>query len=72
MGDEVAFLSASATARRELDRGHHETDPAWTKFFSHSEITGTEAAGKAKLGALTQAIKLYESVLDDRARSPPR
>ncbi|MGH3907499.1 MAG: hypothetical protein ACRDTE_25480, partial [Pseudonocardiaceae bacterium] len=30
-GDEVAFRSAITTARRELDRGPHETDPHWTR-----------------------------------------
>ncbi len=31
LGDEVAFRSAITTARRELDRGPHETDPPWTR-----------------------------------------
>lgn len=70
LGDEVAFRSTIATARRELDRGPHETDPAWTKFVSHSEITGHEATARARLGAPDRATQLYHAVLDDTARSP--
>ena len=69
LGDDVAFRSAITTARRELDRGPHETDPMWTKFVRHSEITSYEAAGKARLGSPGQAAKLYHAVLDDTARS---
>lgn len=70
LGDEVAFRSTIATARRELDRGPHETDPAWTKFVSHSEITGHEATARARLGAPDRATQLYHAVLDDTAQSP--
>ena len=70
LGDGVAFRSAITAARRELDRDRHETDPAWTKFISHSEITGYEAMARAQLGAPAQAARLYRAVLDDAARSP--
>jgi hypothetical protein len=70
LGDEVAFRLAVTAARRELDRGPHETDPTWTKFISHSEITGYEAMARARLGAPAQAAWLYHAVLDDTARSP--
>lgn len=70
LGDDVGFRSAITTARRELDRGPHETDPTWTKFVSHSEITGYEAMARAQLGAPAQAARLYHAVLDDAARSP--
>jgi hypothetical protein len=70
VGDEAAFRSAITTARRELDRGSHDADPAWTAFVRHSEITGAEAVGKAQLGAPAQAVRLYQDVLDDAARSP--
>jgi hypothetical protein len=70
VGDEAAFRSAITTARRELDRGPHDADPAWTAFVKHSEITGAEAMGKEQLGAPTQAVRLYQNVLDDAARSP--
>jgi hypothetical protein len=70
LGDEIAFRSAITTTRRELDRGPHETDPTWTKFVSHSEITGYEAMARAQLGAPAQAAGLYQTVLDDTARSP--
>lgn len=70
LGDEVAFRSAITTARREVDRGPHETDPTWTKFVRHSEITVYEATAKAQLGASVHAARLYQSALDDTARSP--
>lgn len=70
LDDEVAFRSAITTARRELDRGPHDADSIRTKWFTHSEITGYEAAGRAQLGAPDQAVQLYHAVLDDTARSP--
>ena len=70
LGDAAAFRSAIATARRELDRGPHEADSARTRFVRHSEITGYEALGSARLGAFTQATRLHEEVLDDTTRSP--
>jgi tetratricopeptide (TPR) repeat protein len=70
LGDAIAFRSTVTTARRELDRGPHEADPTWTKFVSHSEITGYEAMASAQLGVPAQAARLYEAVLDDDARSP--
>ncbi|MDQ2883104.1 MAG: hypothetical protein M3Y48_18485 [Actinomycetota bacterium] len=70
LGDDVAFRSTITTARRELDRGPHEADPTWTRFVSHSEITGYEAMGRARFGAPDQATRLYHEVLEDTARSP--
>ncbi len=70
LGDEVAFRSAIATARRELDRGPHDTDPTWTQVIRQSMITSSEAAGNVHLGAPTQAVRLYESALDDSTLSP--
>jgi len=70
LGDEVAFRAAITTARRELDRGPHETDPTWTKFIRHSEITVCEAGGWRRLGSPAQAVKLIHAALDDTARSP--
>src|SRR5262249_51610845 len=70
LGDNAAFRSSITTARRELDRGPHESDPAWAKFVSHSEITGYEAMARAQLGPAQHAVQLYHSVLEDTARSP--
>jgi hypothetical protein len=70
LGDEVAFRSAITTARRELDRGPHETDPPWTRTVSDSEITEFEAIGKTDLDAPIQAIRLRQAVLDDTAKAP--
>lgn len=68
--DGTAFRAAITTARRELDRGPHETDQARTRFVRHSEITAYEALGTAALGAADQAARLHEAVLDDTTRSP--
>jgi hypothetical protein len=70
LGDEAAFRSAITTARRELDRSPHETDPPWTRTVSHSEITAFEAIGKEELGAPAQAVRLRQAVLDDTAYYP--
>ncbi|MGQ0775146.1 MAG: helix-turn-helix domain-containing protein [Pseudonocardiales bacterium] len=69
LGDEIAFRSAITTARRELDRGPHETDPTWTKFVRHSEITVYEAKGRKRLDSPARAVKLCHAVLEDTARS---
>jgi hypothetical protein len=66
----VAFRSAITAARRELDRGPHETDPPWTRTVSDSEITEFEAIGKRELGAPIQAIRLRQSVLDNTTQCP--
>lgn len=68
LGDEIAFRSAITTARRELDRGPHDTDPTWTQFLSGSSITYSEAGGNAHLGAPARAARLYQSALDGSAR----
>ncbi|MGH4015870.1 MAG: hypothetical protein ACRDSL_18495 [Pseudonocardiaceae bacterium] len=70
LGDEGAFRSAISTARRELDRGPHEADTVRTRFVRRSEITVYEALGRAQLGAVAQATRLHEVVLDDTTRSP--
>ncbi|MGH3942323.1 MAG: hypothetical protein ACRDTG_27625 [Pseudonocardiaceae bacterium] len=70
LSDKVAFRAAITTARRELDRGPHESDPHWTRTVSDSEITEFEAIGKTELGATTQAIRLRQAVLDDTAKAP--
>lgn len=68
--DEVGFRSAITTARRELDRGPHDADSARTRFVRPSEVSVYEALGKARLGAPHRAVRLYDTVLDDAARSP--
>jgi hypothetical protein len=70
LGDEVAFRSAIIAARRELDRGPHETDPPWTRTVSHSEITVFEANGTEDLGKPAQGVRLRQAVLDDTAYFP--
>ncbi|MEV7013045.1 helix-turn-helix transcriptional regulator [Streptosporangium sp. NPDC051022] len=70
LGDAVAFRAAIGRARREVDRGHHDSDQTWTAFVSHSEITGYEAMGAVQLGHLDTAAALYREVLADPCRSP--
>jgi transcriptional regulator with XRE-family HTH domain len=70
LGDTVAFRAAIGRARRELDRGRHDSDRGWTAFISYSEITGYEAMGSIQLGHPEQASDLYRVVLDDTERSP--
>ncbi|WP_119726294.1 helix-turn-helix domain-containing protein [Thermomonospora amylolytica] len=70
LGDAVAFRAAISRARREADRGRHESDQSWTAFITHSEITGYEATGVRRLGHPDKAIDLYRAVLEDSGRSP--
>ena len=49
----------------------HESDPPWTKFVGHSEITGYEAMARVRLGAPDPATRPYHAVPDHPARSPP-
>ena len=70
LGDATASRAAITTARRELDRGPHETDTLRTRFVRHSEITGYEALSQAQLGAFDQALRLHATVLQDTTRSP--
>ncbi|MFC7731275.1 helix-turn-helix domain-containing protein [Actinomadura keratinilytica] len=75
LGDDLAFRQAIDTARRELDRGPHPTDPAWTDFVLPSEINSIEASGYQLLARIhgtniDQALNLYQSVLDDPTRTP--
>jgi len=74
LGDESGFRSAIATARRELDRGSHPTDPAWTDFVTHSEVTGYEGLGYHALARIRgdkvdRVPELYRAVIDDPERS---
>ncbi|GAA4638636.1 hypothetical protein GCM10023196_097150 [Actinoallomurus vinaceus] len=74
LGDENAFRSAITTARHELDRGSHATDPTWTMYISDSEITGYEALGHEALSRLhgrtpDKAVDLYRTVLQDPTRT---
>ena len=74
LGDELAFRAAISTARRELERGSHPSDPPWAGFVTFSEITGFEAAGyetlpKGKGTGPERAASLYREVLEDSNRS---
>ncbi|GLY80562.1 helix-turn-helix transcriptional regulator [Actinoallomurus iriomotensis] len=74
LGDEPAFRTQITTARRELERGDHSTDPAWALYVSDSEITGYEAAGYEAISRVRQvtdgrAVTLYRTVLDDQGRT---
>ncbi|GAA1892209.1 helix-turn-helix domain-containing protein [Actinomadura bangladeshensis] len=70
LGDAAAFRAAIDRARREADRGPHDSDPSWTAFVTHSEIAGYEAMGAVQLNRPGDAVPLYQAVLDDDGRSP--
>ena len=64
LGDKAAFQKAVAQARRELDRGTEDEDPAeWLRFVDHAEITGTEARGWLYLGDPGRSAALFRQVL---------
>ncbi|MCD0451470.1 helix-turn-helix transcriptional regulator [Actinocorallia sp. API 0066] len=69
LGDRIAFGQAIGLARRELDReqGDH---PPWTRFVTHSEVTGYQALGAEALGGSDRSVNLYLDVLADDRRSP--
>ncbi|QXJ25851.1 helix-turn-helix transcriptional regulator [Actinomadura graeca] len=69
LGDATAYKTAIAKARRDIDRGPHDSDQPWTAFISHSEITGHEAMA-AQYDRPGHAAELYRSVLKDTARTP--
>lgn len=69
LGDELAFRSAIARARTELDRGLHPADPRWSRFVTESEISHHEAGGRLALGQPSRATALYAAELDDPGRS---
>jgi transcriptional regulator with XRE-family HTH domain len=77
LGDERGFRAAITTARRDLDRGPHPTDPQWTSYVSGFEIVGYEAIGYEALACVRnerngRVAAMYREVLDDPdpARSP--
>ncbi|WP_344547208.1 helix-turn-helix transcriptional regulator [Actinomadura fulvescens] len=69
LGDEIAFNAAIGRARQEVDRGPHDSDLSWTRFITHSEITGYEAMGAVVLHRPDAAVNLYRGVLEDCTRS---
>jgi transcriptional regulator with XRE-family HTH domain len=70
LGNNAAFRSAITRARRELDRGPHNTDPDWVTFVSATEITASEAGGYRDLGEPARSEELYRTALDGNL--PPR
>ena len=67
LGDKAAFQKAVAQARRELDRGTEDEDPAeWLRFVDHAEITGTEARGWLYLSDPGRSAVLFRQVLASR------
>jgi hypothetical protein len=71
LGDTSAFRTALGQARRELDRGAHPSDSAWTAFVTPSgEVKAVESVGHLRLGDPVQAITLRQSFLDNPKLSP--
>jgi transcriptional regulator with XRE-family HTH domain len=70
LGDETAFKTSIDNAHRELDRGDHPADQAWTAFVTRAEIDGHDADGWLRLEQTGRAVSRYDDVLG--ARLPPR
>jgi transcriptional regulator with XRE-family HTH domain len=71
LGDEAMIRASITAARRELDRGDHPGDPAWTGYVTWSEITAHEAVAMQRSGRPHHAARLFREVLADQAL-PPR
>ena len=71
LGDEATIKASITTARRELDRGDHPSDPAWTGYVTWSEITAHEAVAMLRSDRPHHAAHLFRDVLEDQAL-PPR
>jgi hypothetical protein len=71
LGDEAAIRASITAARRELDRGEHPADPAWTGYVTWSEITAHEAMAMQRSGRPHHAARLFRDVLEDQGL-PPR
>ncbi|GLY78872.1 helix-turn-helix domain-containing protein [Actinoallomurus iriomotensis] len=70
LGDETAFKTSIESAHRELDRGDHLADPAWTTFVTRAEVDGHDADGWLRLKQASRAVSRYDDVLG--AHLPPR
>lgn len=70
LGDEAAFKASIENANRQLDRGDHPGNPAWTAFMTRAEVDGHDADGWLRLNQAGRAVSRYGDVLD--ARLPPR
>jgi hypothetical protein len=71
LGDEAAIRMSMARARRELDRGDHPADPAWTGYVIPAEITAHDALAMLRCGKPAVAARLFRDVLAD-PEVPPR
>ena len=71
LGDEAAVKASITAARRELDRGEHPADPAWTGYVTWSEVTAHEAIAMQRTGRPHHAARLFRDVLEDQTM-PPR
>ena len=63
LGDETAFKAAIENAHRELDRGDHPADTAWTAFMDRAELDGHDADGRLRLRQADRAVARYADVL---------
>ncbi|GAB2833366.1 hypothetical protein GCM10022221_35310 [Actinocorallia aurea] len=69
LGDRMAHEKCIGRARRALEHDRGEPLP-WTRFVTHSEITGYEALGAEALDEPDRSLSLYRDVLSDDNRSP--
>ncbi|MFI0446837.1 helix-turn-helix domain-containing protein [Actinomadura sp. 6N118] len=70
LGDAAGFRACITLARRELDRGPHPTDAAWTGFVTPGEVAAYRSAGYLRLGDAAQAVRLQQAALEDAGLSP--
>jgi hypothetical protein len=71
LDDDLTVCRAITNALRELDRGDHPADPAWSGFVDQAEVTAHEAMARVAQGKPAPAAVLFRDVLTDR-NLPPR
>jgi hypothetical protein len=69
LGDEASAKTSILAARRELDRGDHDSDPQWAAFVTPTEVMAHEADASLTLGRPEQAAVMYHEVLADTGLS---
>ncbi|GAA4907724.1 hypothetical protein GCM10023405_31580 [Streptomonospora salina] len=70
IGDRAAFRSSIGRARRDLDRGSHDTDPGWTGFVTPGEVDSYEAQGWLDLTEPARSVELYSAALEQDGLTP--
>jgi hypothetical protein len=64
LGDKTGFQAAIVAARRQLERGPRDDNPAeWLRFVGETELIGAEARGWLNLGEARRAVLHYRQIL---------